>query len=107
VLVVDNLGIMGAGVEAFLFGEQSLEVLGIAVESETSLLQEIWRLWPDTIILTVESQITTPPRLLGLLQDYGRLRIILVSANNNLFEVYDRQQHIISDATTFLDRLQA
>jgi chemotaxis response regulator CheB len=92
VLIVDNQGIMGAGLERLLSEEPSLEVLGITTKSETTLIKEIWHLQPDIIILTVESQGINPTRLMNLLSDFTSLRIILVSMTSNVFEVYDRQQ---------------
>jgi DNA-binding NarL/FixJ family response regulator len=106
VLIVDNQGLMGAGMEKLLSEEPSLEVFGITTESETALVQNISRLQPDIIILILESQETTPIRLLELLLDYGRLRIIRVSLNSNMFEVYEKQQMITNSWVTLLSQVK-
>lgn len=106
VLIVDNQGIMGAGMEKLLSKDPSLEVYGITTDSETTLVQNISRLQPDTIILTLESQGTTPTRLLEVLYNYGRLRIILVSVNSNTFEVYEKQQITANSWATLLGQVK-
>ena len=88
---MDNQSIMGAGMEKLLSGVPSLEVMGIDLENEATLVQDISRLLPDIVIMIVESQGTTPVRLLELLDDYGRLRIILLSMTSNCFEVYEKR----------------
>lgn len=105
VLIVDNQGMMGAGVERLLAADLSLEVIGVVAKNEATLVKEIWRLQPDTIILTLESHGASPLLLLELLYDYGRLRIIVVSAKDNTFEVYDKQQ-IITNPAALIDQIK-
>ncbi|MCB9419934.1 MAG: response regulator transcription factor [Ardenticatenaceae bacterium] len=107
ILVVNNDEIMGAGLENLLSNEETLDVWGCTVQNEAALIDEIWRLRPDTIILTAESHMTDPARLLELLSGYGRIRIILVSINSNLFEIYDRQQVAPDNWVSFLTKLRA
>lgn len=106
VLIVDNQGLMGAGLERLLSEESSLEVFGITTNSETTLVKEIWRLQPDIIILTVESEGVNPARLMNLLTAFTSLRIILVSITSNNFEVYDRQQISTVDRTSLMTQLK-
>jgi DNA-binding NarL/FixJ family response regulator len=106
VLIVDNQGIMGAGIEKLLSEEGSLEVFGLPTESEEGLVQNILSLQPDIIILILESQSTTSARLFELLPDYGRLRIILVSMNSNLVEVFDKKQITANNLATFVGKIK-
>lgn len=106
ILIVDNQGMMGAGLESLLSTEKSLEVLGITINNGADLVHEIWRMRPGTIILIAESQPVTPIRLLELLADYGRLRIISVSMNNNNVTIYEKQQVEIGNTLSFTNLLQ-
>jgi DNA-binding NarL/FixJ family response regulator len=106
VLIVDNQGIMGAGLEKLLSEEPSLEVYGTSTKRETTLLQEIWHFQPDIIILTAESKGTSPTWLLNLLKDYGGVRIILISMDQNVFEVYDKQQITTNNHLAFIDQIK-
>jgi DNA-binding NarL/FixJ family response regulator len=92
ILVVDNDEILGAGLENLLSNEESLKVWGVATQEESVLIDEIQRSQPDTVILIAESKLSNPTRLFTLLPGYGRLRIILVSIDSNILEIYDKQQ---------------
>ena len=105
-LVVDHQKILGAGLEHLLSGEESLEVYGFSTQDESALVDEIWRIRPDVIILMAESQLTTPSRLLTLLPDYGRLRIILLDLDSNIFEIYDKQRFTANDWLSFVTKLR-
>jgi DNA-binding NarL/FixJ family response regulator len=105
-LVVDDLQILGAGLKNLLSKEEALEVYGFSTQDESALVDEIWRVRPDTIILMAESQLTTPVRLLTLLPDYGRLRIIFLNLDNNIFEIYGRQQITVEDWSSFRTNLR-
>ena len=107
ILVVDNQGVMGAGLETLLSGDAALEVWGVALAGEQALVQEIQRIEPDVIILIRESQEVSPGRLLDLLADYGRLRIISVSMNSNAIEVYNKQPVIPTNYVTLIDQLKS
>ncbi len=106
ILITDNQELLGAGLEKLLSNDKSLEVCGVPTQDETALIGEIWRLQPDTVILTIEAAVTSPARLLMLLQDYGRLRIILVSVDSNLLEIYDRQEVIAHNRISLLANLR-
>lgn len=105
VLIVGNQGIMGAGLENLLSGEQALDVLGVEAQNEDTLLENIRQIKPDTIILILESQSMSPCRLLEALPDYGRLRIISVSAESNVFDVYERKHITAQNQDSLLSHL--
>jgi len=104
VLIASNEGLMGAGLQRLLSEEPSLVVVNCLLGNETSLIAEIHRLLPDIVVL-VSAEALSPARLLELLPDYGRLRIILVSLTSNTIEVYDRQQIQVENESAFLDQI--
>lgn len=106
VLVVDNQGIMGAGLVNLISGDPTFDVLGVTNTNEEILVQEIWQIQPDIIILILESEGISPCRLLDLLEGYGRLRIILVSVDNNDIGVYDRQHTITQNQDSLISKLR-
>lgn len=91
VLVVENHSIMGAGVETLLSNTGHLQVAGSAPNNELELLECVWQFTPDVIILNKQSQVTDPIRLLSLLKNYGSLRLIVVSTEDNTMEVYEKR----------------
>jgi len=92
VLIADNLALMGAGLEKLLSAEKDLEVVGVAVQSEEELVQEIWRIGPDVLVLTSESQIVDLFHFWQQLENYGRLRIVLISLYSNTVQIFEMQQ---------------
>jgi DNA-binding NarL/FixJ family response regulator len=83
---------MGAGVETLLSSSGQLQVIGAAPRDEEDLVQNVWRYSPDVIILSNQSQLTDPVRLLDLLKDYRSFRLIIVSEDDNTMEVYEKRQ---------------
>lgn len=92
VLVIDNRSIMGAGVETLLASSGKLQVIGSAPKNEDELVHDVWQFSPDVIILSKQSQITDPIRLLRLLDNYRSFRLIVVSEDDNMMEVYEKRQ---------------
>jgi DNA-binding NarL/FixJ family response regulator len=102
VLVVDNQILMGAGVQSLLGGQADLELVGISPCDQAELAGEIRRLRPDLVVLDRDSQWVDPTRLLAALQDYPKLCLVVVSADDNLVCIYDKQQVLTSRAHDLL-----
>ncbi|MCG3209499.1 MAG: hypothetical protein FOGNACKC_03126 [Anaerolineae bacterium] len=92
VLIAENHLLLGAGLEVWLGKESGLTIWGNATVGQIDLLQEIRRFQPDVIILDADTLLTTPFWLLANLQDLPRLQIVLVSANNDLIQIYNKVQ---------------
>ncbi|MCA9975835.1 MAG: response regulator transcription factor [Anaerolineales bacterium] len=92
VLVIDNRTIMGAGVETLLSNRINLQVIGTTPKDEADLVRNVWQFSPDVIILSHQSQITNPVRLLSLLNNYRSFRLIVVSEDDNTMEIYEKRQ---------------
>lgn len=92
VLVIDNRSIMGAGVETLLSNAGHLQVIGTTPQDETDLVSDVWQFSPDVIILSNQSQLVDPVRLMILLKNYRSYRLIVVSENDNTMEVYEKRQ---------------
>jgi DNA-binding NarL/FixJ family response regulator len=106
VLIVDNQGIMAAGLKTLISGDVTLEVLRDAKADEQNLVQEIQRIKPDTIILILESQEINPGHLLDLLADFSRLRIIQISTDSNAIDVFDREHVITQSQESLISKLR-
>jgi chemotaxis response regulator CheB len=92
VLVIDNRSLMGAGVEVLLSNSHKLQVIGTVPEDEEELVRAVWQFSPDVIIMSLQTQMTDPVRLLTLLNDYHSFRLIVVSEDDNTMEVYEKRQ---------------
>ena len=85
-----------------LSGEADLEVTGIAPGDQAELAQEIRRLQPDLVVVDRDSRWVDPTKLLASLQDYPKVRLVVVSANDNLVCIYDKQQVLTSRASDLM-----
>ena len=99
VLIVENELLLGAGIEHLLAGEADLNVRGIARADEAVLLEEIKLSQPDVVILDEATCLTDPMKLLAHLQDHPRLRVIVVSANDNVVQIFDKQQVLVNQTS--------
>jgi len=91
VLVVENDSLLGASIESLLNRQTDLNIVGVSPKSEASLIREIWYVRPCVVILNENSWLTTPSRLLARLRNYPRLRLVVVNADHNWVQVYDKQ----------------
>lgn len=110
ILVVDNRSIFGAGVEQLLSNtntQQHLQIAGIVPQDELELIREVWRYSPDVIILSNQSQVTNPIKLISLLKDYQRFRLIVVSETDNTIEVYEKRHIVAKQQTDLLAVVQS
>lgn len=103
VLIIENQMLLGAGVQTLLAGEADLEVIGISPSSQERLAQEVSRLRPDVIVLDETSHLAGPTKLLSLLKDSPKLRIVVISANHNLVRIYNKQETRLGRTTDLFD----
>lgn len=92
VLIIDNRSIMGAGVETLLSDTKHFQVIGTSPRDENDLVSDVWQYSPDVIIISSQSQLTDPARLMTLLKRYRSFRLIVVSEDDNTMEVYEKRR---------------
>ncbi len=92
VLIVENNLLIGAVIENLLAQEEDLELYSTVPENESTLVEEVWQIKPDTIILNDDSKLIKPMRLLTSLINYPQIRVVVVNLNNDSVLVYDQQR---------------
>lgn len=96
ILIVENELLLGAGIEHLLAGEADLDVMGIAGVDEANLLNEIKRSQPDIVILDRATCLINPVKLLTQLQVYPHLRVIVISADDNIVQIFEKQEVLVT-----------
>lgn len=96
ILVVENETLFGAGIECMLAAETDLDVIGVMPPDVNSLLNAIWCHQPDVVILDESSPLAQPTRLFTQLPDLPALRILIVRADDDRVQVFDRQQILVT-----------
>jgi DNA-binding NarL/FixJ family response regulator len=105
VLVSENQRLLGAGLENLLRREDDLLVMGVALESQEALRQAIDRSQPDVVVL--DGATIDAVGLLELLENYPKLRVVLVSADGSLVRTYKAQQVVVTRATELVDLVRS
>jgi DNA-binding NarL/FixJ family response regulator len=106
VLVVENQSLLGAGVENLLSQETHLKVRGVSPRDEAELLGAIRLFQPDVIVLDGSLEPHISACLLDHVADYPKVRLVQISLEGTLVQVYERHQVPIMDATDFLRLVQ-
>lgn len=106
VLVVGNISLLGAGIESLLAGEPDLIVIGKVSDNKAELAGEIKRLQADVVILHEMGQTANPSDLLVLLEDYPGLRVVVISASDNLIYVYNKQRVLVAQTGDLIDAIR-
>ena len=107
VLVVENESLLGTGIEKLLASKANLDVMGVMPADEVDLINIIWSLQPDIVILNKASSLMDSEKLLTLLKDYPTFRILEVSADDNRIRVYDKHEVLTVHTDDLLQIIQA
>jgi len=83
---------LAAGIRSVLSRETNLHVAAIAPKCEAALIEEIRLLQPDVVVLDETTHIVRLAKLLGLLEDYPDLRVVVLRTTDNRVRVYDKQE---------------
>lgn len=105
VLIAEKEILLGAAIQSFLAGKPGLDVISIPTRDLAELVQEIERVQPDVVILGEPGHLSEPAQLLTYLRGYPKLRVVVVSAENNMVRVYDRHEVSLKRAAQILDVL--
>ena len=98
ILIVENQQLLGGGLQSLLSGETNLDVIGISPRNQLELVQKIRQIQPDVVLLDEDSCLTNATDLLTFLENFSKLRVIVVNANDNLAHIYIKKQILVSPA---------
>jgi DNA-binding NarL/FixJ family response regulator len=105
VLIVENQLLLGAGLQSLLIDETDLDVIGTSPSDQPELVEQIKRIRPDVVLLDVDSRLTDPADLLTCLENYPKLRVLVVSSDDHLIRIYDKQEVLIRGASQLANLL--
>lgn len=103
VLILENQLLVGAGIQVLLGGEADLDVIGISLLHPEELAQLINKAEPDVIVLDEVSHLARLTALLPLLNDFPKLRIVVVSAQDDLVRIYMKQEVLVTHASQLIN----
>ena len=106
ILVVENNLLLGAGLENLLSRETNLKITGIAPRGEEELIEQIKKLRPAIVILDEATYLTHSVRLLAYLRILQKFRLVIVSANSNLIQIYHKENILLTQTIDLIKILQ-
>jgi hypothetical protein len=107
VLIVDNQLLVGAGIQALLTEEVDLDVIGSPSLDLEELAQIINSSEPDVIVLDADGHLTRLTGLLPLLNNFSKLQIVVISAQDDLVCVYNKREVLITRPGQLLNIIRA
>jgi len=102
VLVVQDDSLLSSGVLRLLSSETGLRVVGTRPTNEGALIAKVARFRPDVVLLEATSHLTNPTRLLSLVEHYPALRVVVMSPDRNVAEMYDRTEVAMAEVANLL-----
>lgn len=103
VLIVESELLLGAGVESILAGHTGLDVAGISPCDQAVLVEEIRVFRPDIVVMDVVTRFASATNLLALLEDCPKLRVLVMSVDDNRICVYDKREVLVTQVRDLLD----
>jgi len=96
VLIIHSNLLLLAGVEDLLTHENDLQLSSVDFKNEKCLENTIARLKPNVVIFDDNVRFEDESILWGLIKKSPALRILIVGANKNLVQLFDKQEIQIS-----------
>lgn len=103
VLVFGNELLLSAGVANLLSREADLEIVNAMSGDTATLVEQIQAYRPDVVVLDEVTYLSVRTELLASFETYPELRVVMVSQESNLIQIYQGQQVSITQATDFVN----
>lgn len=103
VLVATREMLLGAGIEGLLIRQKDLDLVGVTSGSGPELIKKITRLQPEVVILDETMYLDSATSLLSFLDERPEVRLVIVSANDNRVQVYDKRQMQVMQSSNTAD----
>jgi DNA-binding NarL/FixJ family response regulator len=100
--------LLSSSVELFLTAQKGWKVINISNEENfDALLLAVDKEHPDVVILQQGDRAGNSNLPIKLLQDHPGLKVITVSLNDNLMEVYSKQNILVKSASDLISVVEA
>ena len=100
--------LLSSSVELFLTNQKGWEVISISnEESFNALLEAVDKMHPDVVIIHQGDRSTNSSLPMQLIQDYPGLRVITMSLQDNLMEVYSKQNILVKAASDLISVVES
>lgn len=99
--------LLSSSVELFLTSQKGWKVISISNEENfEALILAVNKVRPDVVIIQQGDRSSNSYPLMKLIQNHPGLRVITVSLNNNLMEVYSKQDVLVKSASDLISMVE-
>jgi len=100
--------LLSSSVELFLTAQKGWRVVSISNEENfEALILAVGKVHPDVVIIQQGDRSSNSYPLMKLIQDHPGLRVITVNLNDNLMEVYSKQNILVKSASDLISVVEA
>ena len=100
--------LLSTSVELFLTAQKGWKVVNISIEeSLDTLIKAVDEVKPDVVIIHQGNRAGNSNLPTVLLQDHPGLKVIAVSLDDNLMEVYSKQNILVTSALDLISAVEA
>jgi len=100
--------LLSSSVELFLTNQKGWEVISISnEESFNALLQAVDKMHPDVVIIHQGDRSANSSLPMQLIQDHPGLKVITLSLQDNLMEVYSKQKILVKAASDLISVVES
>ena len=100
--------LLSSSVELFLTAQKGWEVISISNEEGfNALLQAVDKVHPEVVIIHQGDRSANSSLPMQLIQDYPGLKVITVNLQNNLMEVYSKQNILVKAASDLVSVVES
>jgi len=108
ILIIGREDILSYSVELYLTNQKGWNVVSFSnKENLDELIRAVNKVNPDVVIIHQEDQAHPLNLPTILLQDHPSLKVITLSLNNNLMEVYSKQNILVQSTTDLISVIEA
>jgi DNA-binding NarL/FixJ family response regulator len=105
VVVVLSDSLIGRGVESLLSREMDLSVTSIPFVDNGALISKIEELKPDVVIMDESLIFRREVEFISLLRCYPKVRILVLSIQDNRINIYDREEIPVTQSTDLISAI--
>jgi len=100
--------LLSSSVELFLTNQKGWEVISISnEESFNALLEAVDKMHPDVVIIHQGDRSANSSLPMQLIQDHPGLKVITLSLQDNLMEVYSKQKILVKAASDLISVVES
>jgi chemotaxis response regulator CheB len=106
VLVIIREELLALGVESLLKSDKNLNIISSGPGFNVRLDEKFADFQPDVLVLDEKLGLVDLASLVFLIEDCPKLRIVIIREDDNLAQIYDKQEMTITKASDLLAAIQ-